>query len=261
MELRPEMPGKADRAVRTCWLAILLASGMASCLAAEEIARIEGEHIKKLSFGNLRKLEMKGGNTHYTLNNVELPRVSSNTVEFTTADQAVCVKATFLKTVLVSKSRPVNTENQGLLRNWAQKIPLVRHILAEQDSLGSMKPILYDLLEPRGKTTLQWQEELVLLWSADPADEPKIGDTQLRPAMPFPAQAVDIQYRGIREPTKQLVGKIILQILYIRDQGHPATLGAFVIVSKPSGDYEFYLVPRSLLDEIVISGKASERLK
>jgi hypothetical protein len=79
--------------------------------------------------------------------------------------------------------------------------------------------------------------------------------------MPFPGQLVDVQYRGIKGVAKQLVGKIILQILYIRDQGHPATLGAFVIVSKPSGDFEFYLVPRSLLDQIVISGKQPERRK
>jgi hypothetical protein len=258
MKLRPEMPGKPGQAVRTCWLAILLIAGMASCLTGEEIARIEGEHIKRFSFGNLRKLNLKGGNGHYTLNNVELPRVSSNAVELTTADQTVRVKATFLKTVLVSKSHPVNTDNQELLRNWTQKIPLVRNILAEQDSLGSMKPILYDLLEPKDKSDLEWQEELVLLWSADPADDPKIGDTQLWPAMPFPGQAVDVQYRGVKGPAKQLIGKVILQILYIRDQGRPATLGAFVIVSKPSGDYEFYVVPRSLLDQIVISGESSK---
>ena len=254
MRLGPKMLGKRDRTARTCWVAILLFAGMASCLAAEEIARIESEHIKKFSFGNLRKLNLKGSNGRYTLNGVELPRMSSDTVELTTADQAVHVKATLLKTVLVSKSRPVNVDNQETLQNWTQKIPLVRHILSEQDSLGSMKPILYDLLKPKEKTDLQWQEELVLLWSADPADDSKIGDTQLRPAMPFPGQAVDVQYRGIKGPTKQLIGKIILQILFIRDQGYPATLGAFVIVSKPSGDYEFYLVPRSLLDQIVISG-------
>jgi len=248
-----------DQTVWTFGLAILLTTGMASLFATEEITRIEGEHTKRLSFGNLRKLNLKGGNGHYTLNGVEIPRVSSETVELTTADQAVHVKATFLKAILVSKSRPVNTNNQEMLSNWTQQIPLVSHILAEQDSLGSMKPILYDLLEPKGKTDLQWQEELVLLWSADPADESKLGDTQLKPAMPFPGQAVDVQYRGIREPANQLIGKIILQILYIRDQGHPATLGAFVIVSKPNGDYEFYLVPRSLLNQIVISGERSQK--
>jgi hypothetical protein len=260
MRLGPEILRKPGRTVRTFGLAISLATGMASGLAAEEIARIESEHIKKLSFGNLRKLNLKGGNGQYTLNGAEIPRVSSDTVELTTADQAVRVKATFLKTVLVSKSRPVNADNQETIRNWRQQIPLVCHILAEQDSLGSMKPIFYDLLEPRGKTDLEWQEELVLLWSADPTDESKIGDTQLRPVMPFPGQAVDVQYRGLKEPAKQFIGKIILQILYIRDRGAPATLGAFVIVSKPSGDYEFYLVPRSLLNKIVISGgKKSQR--
>lgn len=261
MELGSEMPGKPDRTVRTCWLAILLISGMASCLAAEENARIESKHIKKLSFGNLRKLNLKGGNGHYTLNDVAIPRVSSDSVELSTPDQAVRVKATLLKTVLIAKSRPINIDNQEMLGNWAQEIPLIRHILAERDSLGSMKPIIYELLEPKDKRDLQWQEELVLLWSTDPADESKIGDTQLRPAMPFPGQAVDVQYRGIRGSARQLVGKIILQILYIRDRGHPATLGAFVIVSKPSGEYEFYLVPHSLLDQIMISGEKSQKHK
>jgi hypothetical protein len=255
------MPGKSDRTLRARWLAILLSAGMASGLVAEEISRIDGEYIKKLSFGNLRKLNFKGGNGRYTLNDVELPLVSSDAVDLATANQCFRVRATFLKTVLISKSRPVNTDNQDVLRAWAQEIPLVAHILAEQDVLGSMKPVVYDLIEPKGKKDLQLQEELVLLWSADPSDDRKIGDTQLRPAMPFPGQLVDVQYRGIKGAAKQLVGKIILQILYIRDQGHPATLGAFVIISKPSGDYEFYLVPRSLLDQIVISGKQSERRK
>jgi hypothetical protein len=255
------MPAKPDRTLRTRWLAILLSAGMASGLVAEESVRIEGEHIKKLSFGNLRKLNLKGGNGHYALNNVELPPVPSNAVELATADQAFRIRATFLKPVVISKSLPVNTENQAMLRQWAQEIPLVARILTQRDFLGSMKPVVYDLLEPQGKKDLQLQEELVLLWSADPADDSKIGDTELRPAMPFPGQVVDVQYRGIRGAAKHLVGKIILQILYIRDQGHPVTLGAFVIVSKPSGDYAFYLVPRSLLDQIVISGKGSERCK
>jgi hypothetical protein len=233
-------------------MAILLLIGMASGLAAKEIARIEGEHIKKLSFGNLRKLNLRGSNGHYTLNNIELPCISSQAVQLSTADQSFRIQATFLKTVLISKSRPVNAENENLLREWAQAVPLISHILKQQDFLGSMNPVVYELLEPKDKRNLQLQEEPVLLWSGDPADDSKIGDTQLRPPMPFPGQLVDVQYRGIRDAAKPLIGKIILQILYIRDQGHPATLGAFVIVFKPSGKYEFYLVPRGLLDQIVI---------
>jgi hypothetical protein len=255
------MPGTTDSTLRTCWLAILLVAGMAGGLAAEEISRIQGEHIKRLSFGNLRKLKLKGGNGLYTLNNVELPQISSERVELTTADQAFRVRATLLKTVLISRSRPVNLDNQDLLRYWAEQIPLVAHILTQRDSLGSMKPVVYDLLEPKGKQGLQLQEELVLLWSADPGDVPRIGDTELRPPMPFSGRVVDVQYRGIKDPAKQLIGKIILQILYIADQGQPATLGAFVIVSKPSGEYEFYAVPRSLLDQIVISGEKTKKPK
>jgi hypothetical protein len=88
---------------------------MASGLAAEEIARIEGEQHQKLSFGNLRKLNFKGGSGHYTLNNVELVRVSSDAVDLSTADQSFRVRATLLGTVLISKSRPANAENQDLL--------------------------------------------------------------------------------------------------------------------------------------------------
>jgi hypothetical protein len=247
------MPGKLDRTARTSWLAILLLTGMAGGLAAEESGRIEGRNIKKLSFGNLRKLTFKGGNGHYTLNNTELPPISSDAVELNTANRSFRVRATLLKTVLLSKSQPINTANQDLLREWAQEVPLIAHILTQKDSIGSMKPVVYDLLEPKGKKGLQLQEELVLLWSADPDDDSRIGDTELRPPMSFPGHVVDVQYRGIRDGSRQLVGKIILQILYIRDQGHPATLGAFVIVSKPSGDFEFYAVPRKLLDQIVIS--------
>jgi hypothetical protein len=238
-----------------------LTVGMASRALAEGGARIEGGYIKKLSVGNLRKLNLKGRNGHYSLNNVELSRVYSDSIDLGTADRSCRVRATLLKTVLISQSRTVRTENQELLRMWAQKIPLVDQILRQRDSLGSMKPVVYDLLEPKDRRDLLWQEELVLLWSSNPADDSKIGDTQLRPAMPFPGQAVDVQYRGIREPAQQLVGKIILQILYIRDRGHPATLGAFVIVSKPSGDYEFYLVPHNLLDQIVISVEKSQKHK
>lgn len=255
------MPEIRARSVRIHWLAIVLSAGMVGQLAAEGIARGSLEYIKKLSFGNLRKLNLQGGNGHYTLNNVELPTVSSDCVELITADRAYKVRATFLKTVLISKSRPVNLANQDLVRTWAREIPLVAHILSEQDSLGSMKPVVYDLAEPRGMQDLQLQEELVLLWSADPADESKIGETRLLPPMPFPGQIVDVQYRGIKGAGDRLVGKIILQILYIRDKGRPATLGAFAIVSKPSGDFEFYLVPRSLLDQIVIGGKQPERRK
>jgi hypothetical protein len=128
----------------------------------------------------------------------------------------------------------------------------VAKILGEQDSIGSMKPVIYDLVEPKGRQNFELQEEIVLLWSADPADRSKIGDTSLLPPVTFPGQLVDVQYRGLKASADRLVGKIILQILYVRDQGRPAVLGAFVIVSKPSGDYEFYLVPHSLLDRILM---------
>lgn len=244
---------KLHRILLIGWMTVLISTIVAMRLAAERIAEPSVEYIKKLSFGNLRKLNLRGGNGQYILNNVQLAPVSSNTVDFSTANRSCRVRATFLKTVQISNSRPVSAGNQGLVRRWALEIPLVAHILTEQDSFGSIKPVVYELIDPKGKEGLHLQEEIVLLWSADPVDDPKIGETRLLPPMPFPGKLVDIQYRGVKAPATHLVGKIILQILYVREQGQtPATLGAFVIVSKPSGEFEFHVVPRSLLDQIVI---------
>ena len=40
---------------------------------------------------------------------------------------------------------------------------------------------------------------------------------------------------------------------HIRDHFKHYLLGAFVIVSKPNGEYEFYQLPDSLLQQIVIT--------
>jgi hypothetical protein len=211
---------------------------------------------RRLTFGNLRKLILKGENGHYVLNGFDLPKITSGSLEMSTTDHGPCrVQASFLPTVLISKSRPVSISDKDLLATWEQHIPLVAHILKEQDAFGSIKPIAYDLIEARDRGTLQLQEELVLLWSADPVDDSTIGETRLFPPTPFRDQIIDVQYRGIKKAGTRLVGKIMLQVLYIRKQDRPATLGAFVIVSKPSGEYEFYSVPRALLDRIIISEK------
>ena len=72
-------------------------------------------------------------------------------------------------------------------------------------------------------------------------------------------QLIDVQYRGLSVPADHLIGKIMLQILYIQDGGRWVTLGSFVIASKPTGDYEFYIVPRSVLDQIVIEAPGMEQ--
>jgi hypothetical protein len=215
----------------------------------------KGRPKKKLPFGNLRKLVLKGENERYALNSVDLPRITSDFFKMSTADEDCQVRITFLQTVLLSKSRPVSVTHKDLIANWEQRIPLVAHIMKEQDSLGSMKPIVYDLIEAKDRQNLKLQEELVLLWSADPVDDRKIGETRLLPPTPFHNQIIDVQYRGIKEPGRRLVGKIMLQILYLREQGRPAILGALLIISKPNGEYQFYSVPRTLLDQIVISEK------
>ncbi len=99
---------------------------------------------------------------------------------------------------------------------------------------------------------LQVREQLTLLWSAAPADKTTIGRTGFGPPLHLAEQLIDVQYRGLSVPAEHLIGKIMLQILYIQDGGRWMALGSFVIVSKPSGEYEFYLVTRELLGQIVI---------
>jgi hypothetical protein len=50
--------------------------------------------------------------------------------------------------------------------------------------------------------------------------------------MSFPGQVVDVQCRGLKGGVDQLIGKIFLQILYIREKSKHFLLGGFVIVSK-----------------------------
>ncbi len=129
---------------------------------------------------------------------------------------------------------------------------MVGKIIKQQDAIASLKPLAYALIAPRDGKGLHLREQLTLLWSADPADTKKIGHTGFGPAMNLSEPIVDVQYRALITPADHLIGKIMLQILYVQDGGEWMTLGAFVIVSKPNGDYEFYLVPRDLLDQIVI---------
>jgi hypothetical protein len=125
-------------------------------------------------------------------------------------------------------------------------------MLARQDDIASVKLVHYSLLEPRGRTDLELQEELVFLWSSNPDDSRKIGDTGLMPPVHFPGELSDIQYRGMKPAADKLFGKIVLQILYLKDQSRPFVLGGFVIVSRPSGEYEFYGVPMELLRSIIV---------
>jgi hypothetical protein len=123
---------------------------------------------KKMSFGNLRKLSLEGGHGHYILNGVDLPEVSTQSIDLTTADQAFKVRITLLKSILVSLGQAVDDDNKALLQSWKDRISLVSKILKKHDSLGSMKPLVYDLIEPKGRSDLGLQEELVVLWSATP---------------------------------------------------------------------------------------------
>lgn len=210
---------------------------------------------KRHLFGNLRRLNFVIKNGHYILNDIALERMSGDSVEFATGDQSCEVRVVFLETVLVSKGEPVSPSNRDLLTKWSESIPLVSDILRQKDALGSLKPLVYTLIVPKGRKDLQLREQLTLLWSADPVDQTEVGHTGFGPTMQFSQQLIDVQYRDISVPTDHLISKVNLQILYVQHGRRWMTLGAFVIASKSSGDYEFYVVPSSLLDRIVIGSK------
>ena len=216
------------------------------------LTRQDGTLADKPSSGNLRKLTFEGGSGQYVLNGAKLPRISADAICLNTADLSHTICITFFETVLISKGKPIDTRKKDLVSKWSEDIPLVAKILKQQDAIASLKPLAYALIAPRDGKGLHLREQLTLLWSANPADTKKIGHTGFGPAMQLSEPIVDVQYRALSAPAERLIGKIMLQILYVQDGGEWMTLGAFVIVSKPNGDYEFYLVPRDLLDQIVI---------
>ncbi len=247
------MPGRKAKVAIIFSLALLILQTKEPLAAAEKTPDTKPKYTrKKLSFGNLRKLNLAGGAGQYALNGIQLSRVLTDSIAMSTADQSIKVRATVLQSVLVALGQPVHDSDKPLLRQWRTEIPLVSDILKKHDSFGSVKPVAYDLLEPKDRKDLKLQEELVVLWSADPLKRRKVGDTTLMPPMSFPGQVIDVQYRGLKGGANQLIGKIILQILYIREKSKHFLLGGFVIVSKPNGDYEFYLVSMELLQRIII---------
>lgn len=212
-----------------------------------------------LEFGQLRQMEFRGGNGHYALNGSQLPRIAVNSIDLESADHVYQIRASFLKTIAVSQGQPVDNTDKGLLDAWAKQIPLIGAILKQKDSIGSLKPIAYDLVAPKERKDLELREELTLLWSADPEEAQRTGATGLGHKMRFFKQLIDVQYRGPKVPADRLIGKAFLQILFLEDGARPILLGGFVIVSKPSGEYEFYLVPQSLLRNILIEDISNSR--
>jgi hypothetical protein len=198
----------------------------------------------------------------------ELLKLEDKPLLLSDSDRKIKVRATFLETVKVSGGAAVYGSKKALVEDWAKRFPIVSEILKKRDSIGSLKPVLYDLLAPDNRKDLKLQEELVLLWSADRMKIGRIGDTTLMPPasfpiriegdtslmtpIPFSDQIVDVQYRGMNGGADLLISKIILQILYIRDQGRHILLGGFLIVSKSDGEFEFHLVPRDFLEQTLI---------
>jgi hypothetical protein len=213
---------------------------------------IQGARVDKASSGNLRNLTLEGGSGQYVLNGTKLPRISADAVCLNTEDLSHTICITFLETVLLSKGKPIDSRKKDLVSKWSEDIPLVGQILKQQDAIASLKPLAYTLIAPKDGKGLQLREQLTLLWSANPADSKKIGNTGFGPLMQLSEPMVDVQYRGLIAPSDHLIAKIMLQILYIEDGGKWMSLGAFVIVSTQDGQFEFYLVPRELLDQIVI---------
>jgi hypothetical protein len=216
------------------------------------LTRTDGILAAKASSGNLRNLTLEGGSGQYVLNGTKLPRISADAVCLNTEDLSHTICITFLETVLLSKGKPIDSRKKDLVSKWSEDIPLVGQILKQQDAIASLKPLAYTLIAPKDGKGLQLREQLTLLWSANPADSKKIGNTGFGPLMHLSEPMVDVQYRGLIAPSDHLIAKIMLQILYIEDGGKWMSLGAFVIVSTQDGQFEFYLVPRELLDQIVI---------
>jgi hypothetical protein len=247
---------------------LLLAVESRPALAAQQPPAQPVSAHTRLAFGNLRKLNLTGGTGRYLLNGVELSKLDDKPLLLTDSERKIKVRATFLETVKVSGGEAVYGSKKALVEGWAKRFPIVSEILKKRDSIGSLKPVVYDLLAPDNRKDLKLQEELVLLWSADRMKIGRIGDTTLMPPasfpiriegdtslmtpIPFSDQIVDVQYRGMNGGTDLLISKIILQILYIRDQGRHILLGAFLIVSKSDGEFEFHLVSKDFLEQTLI---------
>ena len=210
---------------------------------------------QKPVFGKLGKVSISGGDGHYVLNGSDLLPVNSSSVDMQTRDGIYKVRVSLLKTVSVSKGLPADPADKGLVEKWVHYVPLIQEILGKEDAIGSLKPVAYDLLAPKEKKGIELREEVLLLWSADPAETQKLGVATLHPPLPFREQIIDVQYRGLSGDVQQLHGKAMLQVLFLQDHGEHFLLGGFVIVSKASGDFEFYLVPRPVLDQIVVGVK------
>src|SRR5258708_17615121 len=175
---------------------------------------IQGARADKPSFGNLRKLALERGSGQYVLNGTKLSRISADAICLNTADLSHTICITFLETVLLSKGEPIDRSKKDLVSKWSEQIPLVGKILKQQDPIASLKPLGYALIAPKDGKGLHLRE---LLWSANPADRNKIGDTGFGPLIQLSEPMVDIQYRGLIAPSDHLIAKIMLQILYIQD--------------------------------------------
>jgi len=210
---------------------------------------------QKPVFGKLSKVSLSGGDGHYVLNGSDLLPVNSSSVDVQTRDGIYKVRVSLLKTVPVSRGLPSDPSDKGLVEKWLHYVPLIRDVLGKQDAIGSLKPVAYDLLAPKDKEGIELREEVLLLWSADPAEMQKAGVTTLHSPLPFQEQIIDVQYRGLSGDVQQLHGKAMLQILFLKGHEEHFLLGGFVIVSKANGAFEFYLVPRPVLDQIVVGAK------
>ena len=203
-------------------------------------------------FGNLSNLTFDSSDHRSALNGFWLPLISSPSVQVQGGTTDYKARITFLKTIRLSQGKSQDAADRALLDNWIQSIPLVAQTLKKQDWIASLEPVIYDLLESKVREGLELQEAIATLWTDNPADAADIGNPRVFPPVKFiDNQLVDIQYRGLKNAANQLFTKLVLQVLYILDHKHRVRIGAFLIVSRPDGSFQFYLIPDVLLADII----------
>src|SRR5205807_1361958 len=115
----------------------------------------QSDEKKGLPFGNLRKINLSGIGGRLVLNGLELEKVTSDSIDLESAKQEFRVRATFLKTVMVKDGEAVDSRDKQALEIWRKCIPEIARVLRNKDSLGSLKPVVYELIEPNERTDLQ----------------------------------------------------------------------------------------------------------
>ena len=200
--------------------------------------------------GNLRPIQFAGSSSQsrYTINGTVLQKLSDEPIELVTSDGACKAAVAFSKTVVVNNGKPVDDHDGEILKAWAKNPAIEDKLKNLKRENAALKQITYS---QRDSNCPQIREQVAILISQDPDDKKYVGKMAFGPMRDFSEPVPDLQSRRLRV-SEGPINKIILQILWVQDHGQQKSLGAFVIVAKTSGEYEFHLVPRTLLDQLVI---------